>query len=205
MSEIDHLGEALREQLHVLVADLEPSAGLTARVEAIPTARQPRRWRRWFGRRRIAFTIPLPAAGLAVAALLTFGGGGASVATQVTVLPGGELRITDLQLFKVADTNAMLRRLHVRNIVDVPLTPSCRYWNVNYAVNRAFRGEALRTNPRKVRPGLTEILGIRRLHGNIAESVVSDVRSGHVPPCVSSHGWGAGMGPYGPLNPPKSK
>jgi hypothetical protein len=205
MTEIEYLGDALREQLHTLVADLEPSAALMARVDAIPTAPRPRSWRRWLRRRRIAFAVPVPAALVGAAAVLAFGAGGASVATPVTVLPGGAVRVTDVELFKVAATNALFRKIHVRNYVVVPLTSSCRNWDMSYTAGPEFRGEALRIYPRKLATGWTVVLGIHRLHNGDIEEAFGRFKTGHVATCASSHGWGEGMGSDGPMNPPKSK
>jgi hypothetical protein len=204
MSEIEYLGDALRKQLHALVADLDPSAGLMARIDAIPTAPQPRRWRTWLRRRRIAFAVPVPA-GLAAAAAVYALSGGASVANPITVLPNGAVRVTYAELPNIAATNAMLRRRHATKFVIVPLTPSCRIWDVSYHAGTAGPQVAIRLSPHQVAAHTTVAIGTRRLANGDVETAFGRFQTGHVPTCMSSHGWGEGMASDGPLNPPKSK
>lgn len=205
MSELDHLGGALRERLHALVADLNPSDSLLASVEAIPDALHvdaiPRpghgaRWRDRLTLRRIVVTIPLPIAA-AVAAVLAFGGTAptASLGSAVTLLPNGEFRISMTQLGNPAAANAMIRRHGVHNIVVVPLTSSCPNRDMTYDVAKVGGSIPVPVqlwSPKKIAPGHTVIVGSLR-RGDYIEQATG-ITTGKVPTCASTRGWGPNMG-----------
>jgi len=128
MSEFDRLGEALREQLHAIVEDLQPSAELSAAVDALPSARPARPgFLGRLSRRRIAIAVPVPIAGMVAAAVLLFAGSGpsSSVAGGIVVLPNGSIRVSPTEIANPAAANAVLRRHHIHNVVVVPMTASC--------------------------------------------------------------------------------
>ncbi len=70
MTEFERLGKELRQQLHAAVDDLQPSAELTANVDAIPSGHGAVGLLGRLGRRprRIAFALPVPIAAIVAAA-----------------------------------------------------------------------------------------------------------------------------------------
>lgn len=194
MSELEPLGEALRERLHALVGDLRPSADLLAMVDAIPEVSR-RSWlRRQLTKRRIALTVPVPIAAIATAALLLFGGASptTSLGNGITWLPNGEVRMNMGEYLHIAEANADLRRHGLHGLVIEPMTDACPYRNFSYTMGVGPWPVNLFI-PNKSWKGWVIVQAAKKI-GRFDLSAAGRFRPGHVPPCVSSHGWGAGMG-----------
>ena len=197
MSDLDHLGGALRERLHAHVADISPSTELWASIDAIPETERRLRLRDRLSWRRLAVTVPVPIAA-AVAAVLAFGGATptASLGTRITWLPNGEMRLPDDVLEHPAQANADLRRHHIKNLVIVPMTASCPVRDYTYIASQV--------NPPKWPVNLIEPKGMQKgwivvqagalIGGHEDLTVLGRFRPGHVPTCASTHAWGPNVG-----------
>lgn len=198
MSELDHLGGALREQLHALVADLSPSAELWASVDAIPSAESRPRFRDRLTRRRIAFTVPLPIAAAVTAALLAFGGAAptASLGSGITWLPNGEMRLPDNVLQHPVQANADIRRHHIRNLVIVPMTASCPARDYTYVAGYVTppHWPVNLIQPKGMQKGWIVVQSGAFIGRHEDLIAAGRFRPGHVPRCASTHGWGPAMG-----------
>jgi hypothetical protein len=200
MSDFDQLGEALREQLHAIVEDLHPSAELSAAVDALPSKRRAR----WaflgrLSRKRIAIAVPVPIAGIAVAAVLLFAGSGTpSIAGGIVVLPSGSIQVFPAELSDPAVANAVLRRHHIDSIVVVPMMPACRYHDWSYTLGKDLvdgrtAGSEFLT-PNTGTKGYTVVIAVKQLTRDYELEAVNRFRGGKLPTCASSHGTGLGMG-----------
>ncbi len=143
MTEFERLGKELRQQFHAAVDDLQPSAELTANVDAIPSGHGAVGLLGGLGRRprRIAFALPVPIAAIVAAVVFLFGGSGVtpSYASAITVLPDGEVRVLLSELGDVGAANAVLREHHIHNMRVVPMTASCPYQKgFNYTADPAM-------------------------------------------------------------------
>jgi hypothetical protein len=213
MSDFAHLGDALREQLHASVGDLHPSAKLSAAVDAIPSAPHAR-WS-FLGRlslpKRIAVAIPVPVAGIAVAAVLLLGSSGTapSIAGGIVALPNGSIQVFPKELSDAAVANRVLRRHHINNIVVVPMNAACRYHDWNYSLGYDKVGGLNTTSifltPRTITKGYTVVIAAKQRTADSVLTAVHRFRGGKLPTCASSHGTGLGMGDVLPRNIEKFK
>lgn len=207
MSDFEQLGEVLREQLHAIVEDLEPSAELSAAVDALPT----RHRSRWaflgrLSRKRIAIAVPVPIAAIAAGALLLFAGsGGTSIAGGIVVLPKGSIQVFPAQLGDPAAGNGVLRRHHIYNIVVVPMTAACRFHDWSYMLDKdlihgRYSGSMFLT-PSTGAKGYSIEIAAKQLTRNWVLTAVGRFKGGKLPTCASSHATGAAAtGPYVPAN-----
>ena len=202
MTDLDYLGEPLREQLHTLVADVNPSAALLAAIDAIPETEGRRRFgalRQRFAvlrRRRLSLVLPVPVAGAAVAivALLSASNPAPSVGGAVKQLANGEVQVSIQELMNPPVANAIFRRVHLNDIVVVPLTPSCPNRNMTYTAGE-MKPSPIMFFTRNGARGWKVVVGAKRIAKNWAEDAVGRFR-GHIPTCASSRGTGAGMSSF---------
>lgn len=197
MSEHDHLGVALSEQLHAAVADLNPSPELLASVAAIPGAASRPRMRDRLTRRTAALAIPVPVAALAAAVVAILSGANPtpSLGTGVTVLPGGAVRMRDSLLRNAAGANAALRSHHVHNIVIVPMTATCPDRDWTYSASKVPPFTAMLFTPRTIPKGHVSVIAEALVSpGEIVQAGSLFRRTERLPTCASTHGWGVGMG-----------
>lgn len=194
MSNTDHLGDALREQLHALVAEVKPSTELWASVDAIPETERRFRWRDRLTWRRLAVTVPVPVAA-AVAAVLAFGGATptASLGTRITWLPNGQVRMPDVDVARVGFANSVLRRAHFPETV-IPMTDSCRDRDWSYSAEYIHPTIVNLYIPSKELKRWVVLEAAEQVGPNELMMAVGRFRRGsHLPTCASSHGWGAGV------------
>lgn len=208
MSELDHLGDALRLQLHAAVDDLSPSAEMMATVDAIPSRRRPGGplTRLGRGRRRIAVAISLPIAAILAAAVVLLGGSGVtpSYAGAILVLPDGEVRVTMSQIINVASANAELRSHRIFNMVVRPMTASCpEHPSMTYIGGALVPAPKITLTPRTVARGWTVVLAAKQIAPNEIEQALGRFK-GRVPSCVSSRGTGPGLGNWAPTKADKA-
>jgi predicted nuclease with RNAse H fold len=207
VSDFDHLGEQLRERLHASVEDLHPSAELLATVDALPTsAPRARRFSLRRPSRRIAVSVPVPLAALAAGAVLLFGSSGvsSSIAHGIVVLRNGAIRITPVLTNDPSAANALLRRHHIHNIVDVPMTASCHThlgmtYLLGYDRDGLNRAPLETLTPSTSARGYTIVIASKEVAHDSELMAVGRFR-GKLPTCVSSHGTGPGMGDALPVN-----
>ena len=194
MSDFDQLGEGLRERLHAIVEDLQPSTELSAAVDAFPTQRRGR-WG-WLGRlsrKRIAIAVPVPIAGLVAAAVLLFAGSGpsSSIAGGIVVLPSGSIQVFPAELGDAKAANAVLRRHHIHNIVIVPMTAACRDLDWSYMLRHDVVGGltagSMFLTPSTSAKGYVTVLASKQLTRG-TELVAENRFRGKLPTCASSKG-----------------
>lgn len=212
MSDFEHNGEELREQLHAIVEDLHPSAELAAAVNAFPSAHRGRRGgrRRLPKPNRIAIAMPVPIAGIAAAAVLLFAavGPSSSIAGGIIVLRNGAIRVTPALITDTKAANAVLRRHHVYNIVFVPMTASCPYQNWSYErdplPDGVQRAPFEMVTPATSKRGSTTVMSAElQGHGRYVLNAAARFRGHKLPTCASPTGPGSQVG-Y-PIREPKSR
>lgn len=208
MSEFDHLGQELREELHALVDDLSPSVELMAKVDAIPSGRGALGVLGRLGRRprRIAFAIPVPIAAIVAAAVFLFGGSSntPSYAGAILVLPNGEVRVSINQIVNVASANAELRAHGIHNMVVRPMSASCpEHPSMSYLGGALVPAPRITLTPRTAPRGWTIVLAAKQIGPNLIEQAIGRFR-GRLPKCVSSHGSGPGLGNWQPTKADKA-
>jgi hypothetical protein len=194
------LGQAMRDELHALVADLNPSADLVARVEALASdsaslwGRALQRVRR----RRILISVPIPLAALAATLVAVLGGGSAPVTARgLTILPNGAIRLSVDEEMDVAGTNAELRHYGFRNIIIVPFTASCpRNPDLQYLDEKLYPAPQI-TEPKAIRPGYIRIIGARIIGKNLVQEGFGQFKQGHAPNCLSTNPSDVVGGPPG--------
>jgi hypothetical protein len=199
MHDDEHLAELVGDALRRLVKDLEPSAELIARVDAMTEA-PPRRWRlRSLGslRRKLLVAIPAPVVAAVVAVVVLFGGSATVPAGAFAVLANGGVRVTISQLMGVAAANRQLSKLHIRNMIVVPMTPSCSNTNMSYMATELHPAPRITLKPTTVRASWTIVLAAKRIAPNVVEMAIGHF-TGRIPTCVSSHGTGPAMGSFHP-------
>ncbi len=207
MSELEHLGEELRQQLRAHVDDLKPSAELTARVEAIPSTRGVRLRRRLGVRgRRIAFALPVSIVAIVAAAVTLFGGSSVtpSYAGAILVLPNGEVRVAISQIMDVASANTELRAHHIHNMVVRPMSAACpEQSSMSYDGAAKVPAPRITLTPRTVAHGWTIVIAAEQIGPNLIEQAIGRFR-GRLPKCISSHGTGPGLGNWKPTEADKA-
>ena len=201
MSDLEHLGDALREQLHALVADMNPSTELIASVDALPESHARRGLRPklgWLSRRRFAVALPVPVAAIAAAVVLLVGASGPTTtgASAIKALPNGDIQVALAQLSAVTAVNAELRRHHIHNMVVVPMTASCPNRNMTYTAG-GLNPAVITLTPRTIAPGWTVVLAAKQIGPDTMLTAFGRFK-GRIPRCASSHGTGPGMGDLNP-------
>lgn len=191
MRDDQQLGDALREQLQALVADVNPSAALTERIDAIPSTRSSA-WQRVLDRvrrRRFLIAVPVPLAAIAATLVVVLSESPApTTADGITRLPNGNIRVTVNQMLDIAGTNAELRHFGVHSIVLVPFTASCpRDPSMTYIDTELYPAPQMTLTPKTLAPGWTTIMATRIIGKNLVQQAVDRFRTGHVPNCVSTH------------------
>jgi hypothetical protein len=201
VTEFEHLGEALRAQLHALAGDLTPSAELMAQVDAIPRSRGAgRRGGLGVRRRRIALALPVPIAAIIAAVVFLFGGSSVapSYAGAILVLPNGGVRVTISQIMNVASANTELRAHHIHNMVVRPMSASCPGRpSMSYAGVGLVPAPRITLTPRTVARGWTIVIAAEQIGADKIAMAIGRFR-GRLPTCVSSHGTGPGLGHWEP-------
>ena len=192
MREYQVLGDALRERLHALVADVNPSADLSERVDAIPSARASV-WQRALDRvrrRRILLVVPVPLAAIAATLVAILGGSPApTTAGGIMRLPNGFVSVSTEAMMNVAAANAELRHYGIHNIVVVPMTASCpRQAGISYIESKRYPEQPIRFDPTVLRRGWTSIVAAKVVGRNLL-LIASDQFKGHVPNCISSRAF----------------
>ena len=196
MSEFEHLGDRLREQLHALVEDVSPSEKLLTAVDALAAGRRSRLIGalQRLSPRRIALLVSVPGAAAAAAIVLLFSSGPApSVAGVVTVLPNGDVRVLISQIIGVTSANAELRQHHITNMRVVPMTATCPYQNWTYLRGAISPAPLTTLTPRTIPRGFTVELAAKQVGRNDLVSAIGRFE-GKLPTCASSRGHGEGMG-----------
>jgi hypothetical protein len=178
MQEDEQLGELLGDALRTLVEDLEPSAALIARIDAMTEA-PPRRWRlRSPGSLRRKLLIAAPSSAFAV-------------------LGNGDVRVTIDQLIGVSAANQQLSQLNIHNMIVVPMTDSCSNTDMTYMAARLDPPPHITLTPTTVNADSTIVLAAKQIAPSEVEMAIGHF-SGQIPTCVSSHGTGPGMGSFHP-------
>jgi hypothetical protein len=108
------------------------------------------------------------------------------------------------QLGDVAAANAELRKYHIHNVVVRPMTASCKNRNMTYTKWVSQSSPVTTLTPKTITPGYTVVLAAKQLTPTSGLEAFGRFR-GRVPTCVSSHGWGPGMGESQPAKPKKKK
>jgi len=187
----ERLGLALRGELHALVADLNPSRGLMARVDALASERTSLRGRavQRIRRRPILLGVPVPLAAIAATLVAVLGGGSAPVtAGGLSRMPNGDIWITVNQEMDVTDTNAELRHYGVRSIIVVPFSASCPLQpDMNYMDEKLYPAPKI-ILPRAAPRGYTWIMGARIIGKNLVQEASAAFKD-HVPNCISTHAF----------------
>lgn len=195
MSEFEQLGAALREQLHALVADVQPSAELLRGVEELgDEPGRPRRrarvpWPR--GRRLIA--LPLPIAAIAAVLAVLVGGSAAPPSLAVTVRSDGSVFVTINKITGVGPANAQLHSQGIRNVVVVAMSPACRvHFGMSYLATTARPAPTIGLTRHRPPHGVRVVIAALRIGPNKIEMAFGRTR-GAIPACVTSHGIGPGL------------
>jgi hypothetical protein len=143
--------------------------------------------------------VPVPLIALITGAAVLVSGSAVSAVPAFARLRNGDVRVTIGQLIAVKSANAELRRLHIHNLVIVPMSGRCPlHPSMSYMGALLVPAPRITLTPGTIARGWTVIIASERIgHGKL-EQAFGRFRHHYVPRCVSSHGSGPGLGHWQP-------
>jgi hypothetical protein len=147
----------------------------------------------------LLLVVPIPLIALIASAVVLISGSAVRAAPAFARLRNGDVRVTIGQLIAVKSANAELRRLHIHNLVVVPMSGNCPlHPSMSYLGAELVPAPQITLTPQTIAHGWTVILASERIGRNKVEQAVGRFRHHYVPRCVTSHGSGPGLGHWEP-------